>query len=293
MARFVKVKTKQLRILGMNRASTINPIHLTGLWQTGYNNGAFVIGGATAIAMGAIAASTSVERINVTAAITGGNYWFGRYVTMAMSATMPADFIMGHYVKITCGYVAYEVYGIRGRISVTVAQTGNAANQFIGVYGYIDIASGTHALTSTGGFYGVLGQVSLAGGTSDQPLIGVYASVNSPAANAANESTCFKGLMEDGYLQTGLSIHNRAWGSEFIRLSMGESSTLDYGVYFEHWGSNTTGTLTYAFGWESATGLGLAASTASMSTNPTSHAIAVWAGGAAGYIPVYDNAGWT
>jgi hypothetical protein len=279
MPRWTKVKTKKLMLLG-NKSS-------------GYNDALLSIGGERTLAYGGLTNSVSTERIDITGAITGGNYWFGRYVTMAMSATMPADFIMGHYVKITVGYIGYEIYGIRGRISVTAAQTGNAANQFIGVYGYVDVASGTHALLASGGFYGVLGQVSLAGGTSDQPLIGVYASTYSPSSNSSNESTCFKGLMEDGYCQTGLSIHNRAWGAEFIRLSAGGDSTLDYGIFFEHWASDAGGTCTYAFGWENATGLGLAANTATLTLAPTSHHIAVWAGGAAGYIPVFDNTSWT
>jgi hypothetical protein len=271
----------------------VNMLILQGNKSSGYQDGILHIGGGKGMPYGSVANSVTTERIDVTAAITGGNYWLGRYVTMSLSATMPADIIMGHYVKVTCGYIAYETYAIRGRVSVTVAQTGNTANQFIGVYGYIDIASGTHALLASGGFYGVLGQVTLAGGTSDQPLIGVYASTYSPAANAANESTCFKGLMEDGYTQTGLSIHNRAWGSEFIRLSAGESSTLDYGIYFEHWGGNSSGTITYALGFESETGLGLAAVVAAPAGVACSHAIAIWVVDAAGYIPVYDSADFT
>jgi len=167
-------------------ATTGAALQVSGASGSGFNTAMVLVAAdqaGTALALGAVADSVCVRRTDVSAQITGGNYLMGHYMSLATSGAFAADFIMGNYVKITLAHVGYETYAQRGRVSVTAAQTGDQANQIIGVAGHVDVCTGSHALTATGGIYGVQGLVDVvAAGDCDQPIVGGYFKCNPVSA---------------------------------------------------------------------------------------------------------------
>ncbi len=130
-------------------------------------------------ALGTSTTGYTINRVNVTFACTSGSYLFGTYASYATSAAMATGFIMGDYQKITVAHKVLEAYGQRGRVVISAAQAGDTSNQFIGVFGAVEVGAVALALAATGGCYGSLSTVSLAsGGTCDQPLIGMYCEAN-------------------------------------------------------------------------------------------------------------------
>ena len=85
-------------------------IAIINTWGTGFNSAAILIAAdnaGTALALGAVAASVIIERVNLTAEITGGNYLMGKYMTLATSESFGATgFMIGHYIRIDCAHVA-------------------------------------------------------------------------------------------------------------------------------------------------------------------------------------------
>lgn len=210
-------------------------LYVTGTWGAGFDNGAICIGtGSTAIEHGSVADSVVVERVNVTAQITGGNYFMGKYMNLASSGSFGATgFIMGNYTKVTVAHLVQEVYGVRGRVCVDATQTGDTSNQFIGMFGAVELAAVAFALADTGGCYGVLGTAGIAsGGTLDQPLLGGYFECNPESAIAG--LTCASRHRMIGYTDYGIDVlcqtnnHTAA-----IRIAPEQSAKVAVGISFE------------------------------------------------------------
>ena len=200
---------------------------LSSVWGDAYNTGAILIAGdqaGTALAYGAGTTGVCVERVNVTAAMTGGSYFFGKYATYATSGAMADGFIMGNYTKVSLGHLAYENYAVRGRMCVNVAQTGDTGNQYIGMFGAVEMCDGAHALLATGGAYGVLGTALLAGGSLDQPLIAGYFDCNA-VVDVAGGAYAIRARMQ-GYVDAGINIFTQtAQANSMLKLSAEQSGT--------------------------------------------------------------------
>ena len=227
---------------------------IDALWGGGYSTGAILIAddqAGTALAYGSTTDGICIERINVSGAATSGSYLFGKYVTLAQSATMVDGFIMGEYVKVSLAYVAYENYAIRGRMCVDVAQTGNTGNQYLGVFGAVELASGAHALAATGGAYGVLGTASLAGGSLDQPLIAGYFDCD-PTVAVAGVASAVKARMQN-YCNYGVNVLcQTSEGDAAVYINTTVSAKLHYGIAFE---AEAGSRINHAFRFASASNL--------------------------------------
>jgi len=167
--------TTGVHISGLTNAA----LHISGIWGTTLNTAAILIAddaAGTALALGTVAESVIIERVNATAEITGGNYIMGKYMTLATSETFGATgFLIGHYIRIDCAHVVQDSYAIWGKCAISGAQPGDTSNQHVGVFGSMTIDGVACALAATGGCYAVLGVASIAsGGTLDQPLIAGY-----------------------------------------------------------------------------------------------------------------------
>jgi len=280
------------------------PVMESGLWISStwgdvYNTGAILIAGdqsGTALAYGANATGVCVERINVTAQITGGNYFFGRYMTLASSGSFgTTGFIMGDYVKVTVSHLVQEVYGTRGRVNVAAAQAGNTSNQFVGVFGGVDIDAVALALADTGGCYGVLGTATIAAsGTLDQPLIAGYFDID-PAADIAGVCLAVRARMQN-YTDYGVEVFcqtSNATAGFHIRATA--AATLPVGILFTGENVGGQGVITKALKFAAATNCGVAANTTDFpdDAGPTAFHMIVDVAGTNYYIPMWDNTTWT
>ena len=267
-------------------------VHISGPWDKGYNTGAFLMAAdssGTALALGTSTTGWCFERINITAAATG-SYIFGKYVTIATSAAMLDGFIMGEYVKVSIDHVAYENYAIRGRMCVNVAQSGDTANQFLGVFGAVEFAAAAHALLTTGGGYGVLGTASIAaGGTLDQPLIGGYFECNAESA-IAGLTTAVRARML-GFCDFGLDVLcQTSEGIAGIRILTQDAAKLHYGIKFEASAVGGVSRINHAFCFlvaDMSDGAYVAA-TAVTTPETAQGVIKIDCAGTDYYIPFYD-----
>jgi len=278
-----------------------SPVMESALWISnagigdGYNTGAILLAGdqaGTALALGATTNGFCAMRVNCTFAVTGGAYFFGKYSTYTTSAAMVDGFIMGTYDKVTLAHVGYENYATRGRMVVSVAQTGNTGSQYIGVFGAVEMASGAHALLDTGGCYGVLGTANLAGGSLDQPLIAGYFDCN-PLVDVAGGSYAVRARMQnhcDYGVEAMCQTDDAIAGIHVLARLAG---ALPVGILFTGANDGGQGTIAKAFKFAAATNCGIAVNTNTMTLNDTSHHIVVDIAGTDYYIPIWDNATWT
>ena len=277
------------------KALNKQPIHISeSNLDTGYNKGAILIAGEVAgdaLALGTTDSGFCIERRNVTAACTG-SYLMGKYASYATSDDMEDGFIMGSYDKITVGHLALEVYGKRGRVCVTAIQSGNTSNQFIGVYGAVEMSAHAHALTDEGGCYGVLGTADLAtGGALDQPLIGGYFNI-APKSNIAGPTLAVRARMEY-YTDYGVEVFcqtDNATAGFHIRATA--AADLPVGILFTGENVDGQGTITKALKFAAATNCGIAANTTTLTLTPTSHHMIVDIAGTDHYIPIFDKDNW-
>jgi len=268
----------------------------TTAWSTGFNSAGLLIAAdesGTAIALGSNAASVCVERVNVSAQITGGNYLMGKYASLATSGSYGATgFIMGNYYKVSVDHLVQEVYAQRGRIVIGAALSGNTANQFIGLFGQVDVGAYALDLAATGGLHGVYGRMEIASGaTCDQQAVGVYADVSYIAADIAGETNGMKVYAGGGtYCDYGFNLHcitnNMTAG---IRVYPDDSAVLPVGILFEN-GSGAS--ISKAFKFNSASNCGVAANTNTLTLTQTSHHIVVDIAGTDYYVPIFDASTW-
>ena len=216
--------------------TTNSSVHLASVWGTGYNTAGILIAAdqaGTALALGATTAGFQGIYLNLTATITGGENLHGIYTKLTTAGAMADGYIIGNYSRVTVAHVGYENYAMWGRMIVSVAQTGDTGNQYLGVFGSVSFAAGAHALTATGGGYGVLGTASIAsGGTLDQPLIGGYFECNA-VDNIAGLTVASRHRML-GYCDYGIDVlvqtnnHTAA-----IRIAPEDSAVVAVGISFE------------------------------------------------------------
>ena len=212
-------------------------IAIINTWGTGFNSAAILIAAdnaGTALAFGAVADSVIIERVNLTAEITGGNYLMGKYMTLATSESFGATgFMIGHYIRIDCAHVVQDSYAIWGKCAISGAQPGDTSNQHVGVFGSMSIDGVACALADTGGCYAVLGVASIAtGGTLDQPLIAGLFDCGS-VDNIAGSVIGVKALMRN-YCDYGVEVHcytnNNVAG---IHIMPTDAAKLQSGIKFE------------------------------------------------------------
>jgi hypothetical protein len=281
--------------LAITGATSVAALHISGVWGESANLGGILIAGdasGTALALGAHTTEMIVTRVNVTAAVTNSSNFMANYTTMATSAAMADGFIMGHYIRCNINHLAYENYAMYGRMNVTVAQTGDSANQFIGVFGNCTMSGHAHALLDTGGCYGVLGTASIAtGGTLDQPLIAGYFDCNA-VDNIAGVTLAVKARMQ-GYTDFGVEAFcqtNNATAGFHIRATA--AAVLPVGILFTGENVGGQGSITKAFKFAAATNCGIAANTNALTLTETSHHIVVDIAGTNYYVPIFDKSTW-
>lgn len=277
-------------------ASTTAGLHLASLWGQGADNGGILVAAdasGTALALGAATTEIVVNRVNVTAAVTNNSNFMANYTTMATSGAMEDGFIMGHYIRCNINHLAYENYAIYGRMNVTVAQTGDSGNQYIGVFGNTTMSGHAHALTDTGGCYGVLGVASIAsGGTLDQPLIAGYFDCDS-TDNITGVTLAVRARMQH-YTDYGVEVFcqtSNAIAGFHIRAT--KAAALPVGILFTGENVGGQGSITKAFKFAAATNCGIATNTSTLTLAPTSHHIVVDIAGIDYYVPIFDNTSWT
>ena len=212
-------------------------ISIINSWGTSFNNAAILIAAdnaGTALALGTVADSVIIERVNLTAEITGGNYLMGKYMTLATSETFGATgFLIGHYIRIDCAHVVQDSYAIWGKCAISGAQPGDTSNQHVGVFGSMSIDGVACALAATGGCYAILGVASIAtGGTLDQPLIAGLFDAGS-VDNITGLVIGVKALMRN-YCDYGVEVHcytnNNIAG---IHLIATDAARMGSGIKFE------------------------------------------------------------
>jgi len=190
-------------------------IAFTGASGTGLDTGVILVAADQAgapLAFGSNAVNVAVERIDVTCQQTAGSIFLGQYLTIATSGDFDTvSMIQGILSSITVAHQAQEVYGVRGSISITAAQTGDTSNQFIGLYGAVSVdAALALALADTGGIYGVFGSVAIgAGGACDQPMQAGYFETTGIKSNIVGETSVMKlwaGGGGDTYTDYGLNV---------------------------------------------------------------------------------------
>ena len=189
-------------------------LHIFSALDTGFNTGAILIAGdeaGGALAIGTVAASVIIERVNLTAEITGGNYLMGKYMTLASSETFGEEgFMIGHYIRLEVAHNIQDTYAIWGKCNISGVQSSSdeiiGSNQHVGVFGSMSIEGVACDLAATGGCYAVLGVASIAtGGTLDQPLIAGYFDAGS-VDNIAGTVIGVKAIMRN-YCDYGFEAH--------------------------------------------------------------------------------------
>lgn len=213
-------------------------------WPTGFSDGVMYITGTIPTQ----ASSTCIERRDITATITGGNYLMGSYNVYTTGASFgTTGFIMGHYSKIDVAHLLQESYAVRGRVTITGAQAGDTSNQHIGVFGGVELSAVAIASAATGGYYGVCGYAqNVAGCTADQPMIGGYFTVDDKA-NIAGDSCAIKGRVS-GYGNYGCRIDIYTSNSEaayFVYTS--DAAKLPSGIKFEASATGGASKINHAF----------------------------------------------
>ncbi len=276
--------TTAISITGAMTGSVLSMVGAS--WATGFGAGAIYITRTIA----SQAASSVIERRDITATITGGNYLMGSYNTYTTGASFGATgFIIGHYSKITVAHLLQESYAVRGQVCITGAQPGNTSNQHIGVFGAVEISAVALASADTGGCYGVLGTTNLAvGGTADQPLLAGYFDSN-PLANITGLTCAVRARMQ-GYTDYGLDIlcqtTNNVAG---IRILTTDSAVLDVGIEFSHASGHITNAMEFTAG---TSGLDCLFANAAITAVNTSHALQIDIEGTPHYIPVFSDLSW-
>ena len=217
-------------------ATTGSALHISGKWGTGYNTAGILIAAdqaGTALALGATTAGYQGIYLNLTATVTGGENLHGIYTKLSTAGAMVDGFIIGNYTRVNIDHVGYENYAVWGRMNVTVAQTGDTGNQYIGVFGSVGFAAGAHALAATGGGYGVQGTASIAsGGTLDQPLLGGYFECN--AVDNIAGLTCASRHRMLGYCDYGVDVLIQSNNNvAAIRIAPEDSAVVAVGISFE------------------------------------------------------------
>jgi len=239
------------------------------------------------------AASAVIERRNVTATITGGNYLMGSYQTYESGATFGATgFMIGQYTRLEVAHVIQDTYAIWGKCNISGAQPGDTSNQHVGVFGSMSIEGVACALADTGGCYAVLGVASIAsGGTLDQPLYAGYFDAGA-VDNIAGNVACVRAKMQK-YCDYGIDVHCYTNNNEAaIRLMPTDAAKLSSGIKFY---ASAVGGQSYihsAFEFVSADKSDGAYVTTTTITNPeTAEAIIkIDCAGTNFYIPAYNAA---
>jgi len=270
-------------------------IHIANTWGESANIGAILVADdayGTALALGAHTTEMVVTRVNVTATITNNSNFMANYTTMATAGAMADGFIIGHYIRVNILHQAFENYAIWGRMNVTVEQTANVGNQYLGVFGSVAFAAGGYALLATGGGYGVLGTASIAAGsTFDQPLLAGYFDCN-PLSDIAGETAAIKGRMQ-GYTDWGLSVLcQTSLGFAGVYIRTQDAAILPAGIKFE---ANATGGVSYinhAFWFLAAdmTDGAYVAATAITTPETAQGVIKIDCAGTNYYVPFYNAA---
>lgn len=279
--------------IGISGANTSTSMLISGTWGSSANYGAITIAGdaaGTALALGASATSFLGMRIDLTAAVTAGNDFMAIHSELETSGAMVDGFIIGMYQRVRIAHVAYENYAIWGRMDVNVAQTGDTANQFIGVFGSVGFAAGAHALLATGGGYGVQGTASIAtGGTIDQPLIGGYFEANAVDTQGATLVTASRHRML-GYCNYGVDVLTQTSnGVAGIRIRTQDAAKLSDGIRFEASTDGGVSKINHAFNFTAADqsdGASVAAST--IDNLNADGVIKIDCAGTDYYIPFWD-----
>ena len=200
----------------------------------------------TALAYGAVDGSYVIERVNVTAGLTGSSlrYLIGKYDTYTTSSVFTNGMIMGTYQKITLDHTTLESNAVRGRICIDAAQVSDTSNQHIGVIGQCELAAVAVASASTGLYCGVRGMASSESGcTASAPMNGGYFSTNAKS-NIVGEVSAIKARMI-GFTDYGLKLHvYTSNATSGICIQTDESAVLPAGIEFTTDGS---GSITNAF----------------------------------------------
>ena len=179
------------------------------------------------------AASAVIERRDITATITGGNYLMGSYQTYESGASFGATgFMIGQYTRLEVAHVVQDTYAIWGKCNISGAQPGNTSNQHVGVFATMSIAGVACDLAATGGCYGLLATASIAsGGTLDQPLYAGYFDAGS-VDNIAGTVDCIRAKMQK-YCDHGVDIHCYTNNNEAgIRFMPTDAARLSSGIKF-------------------------------------------------------------
>lgn len=209
-----------LKWMHMSYAGTTphSQIKISGAWGMTAQMGAILIAAddlGNPLLIGPTTDYVVIERVNVTAAVTGDSNFMANYTTLGTSGLMTNGFIIGHYIRININHLAYENYAIWGRMNIAVAQTSSGAlscNQYIGVFATVNFPAGVNNLLDTGGGYGVYGVASIAiGGTLDQPIIGGYFECNVGSAIAGEASASKHRML--GYVDYGVNVLCQAIGA--------------------------------------------------------------------------------
>jgi len=198
-------------------------------WPSGLSDGVIIISGTVP----SQATSCILDRRDVTATITGGNYFMGSYQTYDTGASFGATgFMIGQYTRVDCAHLVQDSYAIWGKCAISGAQPGDTSNQHVGVFGSMSIDGVACALAATGGCYAVLGVASIAtGGTLDQPLYAGYFDAGS-VDNIAGTVSCVRTIMRN-YCDHGLDVHCYTNNNEAgLRFMPTDAARLSSGIKF-------------------------------------------------------------
>jgi hypothetical protein len=208
---------------------TGSQLSITGTWGTGFSNAGIYISRTIA----SQAATSCIERRDITATITGGNYLMGSYNTYVTGASFGATgFLIGEYIRIDCAHLVQDSYAVWGKCAISGAQPGNTSNQHVGVFGSMSIDGVACDLAATGGCYAVLGVASIAtGGTLDQPLYAGYFDAGS-VDNIAGTVDCVRTIMRN-YCDHGVDVHCYTNNNEAgLRFMPTDAARLSSGIKF-------------------------------------------------------------
>ena len=243
---------------GINIGTTTTGLAFTGISGAGgddMDTGQIVVAddaAGTALAYGTVDGSYVIERVNVTAGLTGASlrYLIGKYDTYTTSSVFTNGMIMGSYQKITLDHTTLESNAVRGRICIDAAQVGGTSNQHIAVIGQCELAAVAIASASTGLYCGVRGMASSESGcTANAPMNGGYFSTNA-VSDITGEVSAIKARMI-GFTDYGLKMHvytsNATAG---ICIQTDESAVLPIGLEFTS--GDGSGSITAAFAFRAA-----------------------------------------